>query len=74
MAAIRASGDDGVNAVLAHVGEGHWRAWFAAHGVRRLMEDEVQGNQEGTLHSGTAKPVVMERRHRSDGILMTAEY
>jgi hypothetical protein len=45
-----ACGDDRADAVLAHVGQGHWRAGFAAHGVRRLMEDEVQGDQEGGLH------------------------
>ena len=75
MAAIRASGEDGVNAVLARVGEGHWRAWFAAHGVRRLMEDEVQGDQEGALHSeygdaggdGAAPPI---RRHLHDGRIL----
>jgi hypothetical protein len=37
------------------------------------MQDEVQGDQEGGLHGEDGDAGDVERSHRSDGIVMTAE-
>jgi hypothetical protein len=63
-----------VAVTAAHVLKRHRRAGFATHGrAARLVEDEVQGDQEGALPGEDGDVGDVERSHRSDGIFMTAE-